>query len=78
MERIVTDDEVAKAIHNAPTNTRAFLRGSIVAARPDIVDAAGWSTVVLDRDESHGQLEVVHLDDPSQTSHPLIDELLRG
>ena len=70
VERLVSDDEVAAAIHNAPTDTRAFLRGSIVAARPDIVDAAGWSTVVLDRDDAHGQLEVVHLDDPSQTVPP--------
>ena len=77
-ERLVHDDEVASAIHNAPTNTRAHLRGSIIAARPDIVDAAGWSTVVLDREASHGQLEVVHLDDPARASHPLIDELLRG
>lgn len=78
MERLATDEEVAAAMLAAPANTRAHLRGSIVAARPDIVDAAGWSTVVLDRDAAHGQLEVVHLDDPASASHPLIDELLRG
>jgi hypothetical protein len=78
VERLATDEEVAAAVTNAPRDTRAFLRGSIVAARPDIVDAAGWSTVVLDRDADHGQLEVVHLDDPASASHPLIDELLRG
>jgi len=78
VERLATDEEVAAALTNAPRDTRAFLRGSIVAVRPDIVDAAGWSTVVLDRDADHGQLEVVHLDDPASASHPLIDELLRG
>ncbi len=77
VERLVSDEEVAAALYEAPRDTRAFLRGGIVAARPDIVDAAGWSTVVLDRDTSHGQLEVVHLDDPASASHPLIDELMQ-
>ena len=78
VERLATEDEVLAAIHNAPRDTRAYLRGAIVATRPDLVDAAGWSTIVLDRDADHGQLEVVHLDDPASASHPLIDELLRG
>jgi proteasome accessory factor PafA2 len=78
VERLATDDEVAAAIHAAPSDTRAHLRGAIVATRPEIVDAAGWSTIVLDRDADHGHLEVVHLDDPTSASHPLLDELLRG
>ncbi len=77
VERLVSAEEVGEAIQHAPRNTRAFLRGGIVAARPDLVDAAGWSTVVLDREADHGQLEVVHLDDPASASHPLIDELMQ-
>jgi proteasome accessory factor A len=78
VERLATDAEVAAAMTTAPSDTRAYLRGAVIAALPDVVDAAGWSTVVLDRDEAHGQLEVVHLDDPASGSHPLLDELLRG
>lgn len=78
VERLATEDEVAAAITTAPRDTRAHARGSIIAARPDIVDAAGWSTVVLDREADHGHLEVVHLDDPALPGHPLIDELLHG
>ena len=78
VERLATDEQVAAAMVSPPKNTRAFLRGAVIAALPDIVDAAGWSTVVLDRDTSHGQLEVVHLDDPASATHPLLDELLRG
>jgi proteasome accessory factor A len=76
VERITTDEEVRAAMRVAPANTRAALRGGIIAAHPEWVDAAGWSTVVLDRDTDHGELEVVHLDDPSQTSHPLLDTLM--
>ena len=78
VERLVSEEDVVAAMHSAPSDTRAAIRGAIVAARPDIVDAAGWSTIVLDRDLDHGSLEVVHLDDPASASHPLIDALLHG
>lgn len=77
-ERVCDPDAVARAVHTAPHDTRASLRGGIIAARPEIVDAAGWSTVVLDRQSHHGDLEVVHLDDPAATTHPLLDELIRA
>src|SRR5690606_3734954 len=76
LERISTDAEVEHAIANPPADTRAWLRGRMVAMRPEIVDAAGWSTVVLDRETDHGHLEVVELLDPAATSHPLLDALL--
>jgi len=75
-DTLVEDDEVARAVAHPPQDTRARLRGAMVDRRSDIVDAAGWSTVVLDRETEHGDLEVIHLDDPFATSHPLIEELL--
>jgi len=74
VQRVSTDQDVADALTSAPQNTRARLRGAMVAKRADIVDAAGWSTIVLDR--SLGDLEVVHLDDPAQTHHALLDSLI--
>ncbi|MDN4473128.1 depupylase/deamidase Dop [Demequina zhanjiangensis] len=78
VERLTTDDEVAAAAAQAPSNTRARLRGAVVVARADIVDAAGWSTVVIDREARHGNLEVIHLDDPHEASHALLDSLMGG
>lgn len=78
VERIGSDEEVAAAVSTAPQDTRARLRGGVVAGRPDLVDAAGWSTVVLDRETDHGHLEVVHLDEPLRTTHPLLEPLLAG
>ncbi|WP_062526316.1 depupylase/deamidase Dop [Demequina rhizosphaerae] len=78
VERIASDEDVAAATTRAPQDTRARLRGGIVAARPDLVDAAGWSTVVLDRETDHGHLEVVHLDEPGAARHPLLDALMGG
>jgi hypothetical protein len=76
LERIATDAQVEHAMAHPPSDTRAWLRGRMVALRPDIVDAAGWSTIVLDRETDHGHLEVVDLPDPGATSHPLLDALI--
>lgn len=78
VERLTTDAEVDAAMGTPPTTTRAWLRGRIVAARPDIVDAAGWSTIVIDRETDHGHLEVVTLSDPRTTSHALLDSLIQA
>lgn len=76
LDRISTDEEVAHAMTNPPRDTRAWLRGRMVALRPEIVDAAGWASIVLDRETDHGHLEVVELPDPHITAHPLLDSLL--
>ncbi len=74
--RLTTDAEVDAAMSLPPATTRAWLRGRMVAQRPDIVDAAGWSTIVIDRDTEHGHLEVVNLPNPMATTHELLDSLI--
>ncbi len=76
-ETVADPELIAAAMTTAPRDTRAAARGDIVALKPELVDAAGWSTVVIDREADHGALEVVHLDDPSRPSHPLLDALAR-
>ncbi len=76
--RIVTDAEVTEAMVTPPQSTRAAVRGAFVGRHPELVDAAGWSSVVLDRETQHGKLEVLHLDDPFEATHPLLEELAQG
>lgn len=76
--RLVDDADVNNAMTQPPQSTRAAVRGTFVGQYPHLIDAAGWSTVVLDRETVHGKLEVLHLDDPWQTQHPLLDELAQG
>jgi proteasome accessory factor A len=76
VERVVSDAEIDEAMTMPPTTTRAWLRGRMVSQRSDLVDAASWSTIVLDRDAEHGHLEVVNLPHPMATSHELVDRLL--
>ena len=48
LERVFTDDEVAKAQISAPYSTRAYFRGECVRRFPDVIAAASWDSLVFD------------------------------
>ncbi|CAA9254843.1 MAG: Pup ligase PafA' paralog, possible component of postulated heterodimer PafA-PafA', partial [uncultured Arthrobacter sp.] len=48
MQRLLTDDEVARAMVNPPGDTRAFFRGECLRRYPAQVAAASWDSVVFD------------------------------
>ena len=47
-ERIITDEEVDRAVTQPPEDTRAFFRGRCLAKYPDEVAAASWDSVIFD------------------------------
>jgi proteasome accessory factor A len=48
MQRLLTDDEVTRAMTSPPADTRAFFRGECVRRYPGQVAAASWDSVVFD------------------------------
>src|SRR6266704_3200086 len=48
MVRLVSDDEVARAIDDPPEDTRAYFRGRCLQKYPDAVAAASWDSVIFD------------------------------
>ena len=48
MQRLLTDDEVTRAMTSPPSDTRAFFRGECVRRYPAQVAAASWDSVVFD------------------------------
>jgi Pup amidohydrolase len=48
MERLVGDEEVAKAVTQPPPDTRAWFRGQCLARWPDAVVTANWDSLVFD------------------------------
>ena len=48
MQRMLTDDEVARAMVHPPSDTRAFFRGECLRRYPAQVAAASWDSVVFD------------------------------
>ncbi|MGY1745894.1 depupylase/deamidase Dop [Blastococcus sp. SYSU D00695] len=48
MQRLLTDDEVERAMTAPPSDTRAFFRGECLRRYPAQVAAASWDSVVFD------------------------------
>jgi proteasome accessory factor A len=48
LQRLVTDDEVRRAMSEPPESTRAYFRGRCLATWPDQVVAANWDSMVFD------------------------------
>ena len=48
MERLVQDDEIARAVTQPPAGTRAWFRGQCLARWPDAVVTANWDSLVFD------------------------------
>ncbi|WP_043109939.1 depupylase/deamidase Dop [Paraoerskovia marina] len=48
VDRLVDEGEVARAVHHAPTDTRAYFRGEVVARYGGQVSAASWDSVIFD------------------------------
>ncbi len=75
VERLVTDEEVARAVVDPPEDTRAYFRGTVVRRFPDEVRAASWDSVVLDVPDFPA-LRRVPLRDPSRGTRAHVGELL--
>ena len=48
MQRLLTEDEVARAVAEPPSDTRAYFRGTCMARYPSEVAAASWDSVIFD------------------------------
>jgi proteasome accessory factor A len=75
LERLTTDDEVRAAVHEPPSDTRAYFRGRCLARFADDIVAANWDSLVFDVGES--SLQRVPMLEPGRgtrdTVGPLID-----
>jgi proteasome accessory factor A len=77
VERLVSDDEVERAVHEPPADTRAYFRGTVVRRFADAVRAASWDSVVLDV-PSLPTLQRIPLRDPWRGTQAHVGELLRS
>jgi Pup amidohydrolase len=48
MERLLTDAEIAEAVHEPPSDTRAYFRGKCIERFPKEVVGASWDSVIFD------------------------------
>ena len=48
MDRLVTEEDVTRAMTQPPDDTRAYFRGRCLAQYPQQVAAASWDSVIFD------------------------------
>jgi len=75
VERLTSDEEVARAVHAPPHDTRAYFRGTVVRRFGEQVRAASWDAVVLDV-PSLPTLRRIPLRDPWRGTREHVGDLL--
>lgn len=74
MQRLFTDDQVARAAGNAPEDTRAWFRGQCVTKYADALVAANWDSLVFDTGEDF--MHRVPMMEPLRGSRAIAGELV--
>jgi proteasome accessory factor A len=74
MQRLVTDDEVFRAVTEPPEDTRAWFRGKCVAKYGDAVSAASWDSVIFD--VGRESLQRVPTMEPTRGTRAHVERLL--
>ena len=75
VELLVTDEEIARAVHEPPDDTRAYFRGRCLSRYGDQVAAASWDSVIFDI-PGRGALQRVPTLDPSRGTREHVEALL--
>ncbi|WP_370248501.1 depupylase/deamidase Dop [Nocardioides sp.] len=75
MQRLLTDDAVERAMHDPPTDTRAYFRGRCLEKYAEHVAAASWDSVIFDL-PGRESLQRVPTIDPLRGSRAHVGDLL--
>src|SRR5437867_4273013 len=74
VDRIATDDEIAKAIYDPPKDTRAYFRGMCLQRYADEIVSASWDSVIFDLKE--GPLKKIFMLEPLRGTEAHVRQLL--
>ena len=75
VERLVSDEEIDRAVRHPPEDTRAYFRGRCLAQYGEHVAAASWDSVIFDV-PGRGALQRVPTLDPSRGTREHVGTLL--
>jgi proteasome accessory factor PafA2 len=74
VERIVSDDEIERAVMEPPEDTRAYFRGRCISRYPDAIAAASWDSLIFDT--GRDALQRVPMREPLKGTRAHVEELL--
>jgi proteasome accessory factor A len=76
MERLVTDEEVARAVDHPPEDTRAYFRGECLRRFSPRIVAASWDALIFDTGDE--PLRKVPTLDPTRGTRAHVEALLES
>jgi proteasome accessory factor PafA2 len=76
VERIVSDDEIAAAIHRPPKDTRAYFRGECLRRYPNQVFGVNWDSISFSLGEE--PIKRVMMAEPLKGTKSHVEELFRA
>jgi len=74
VERLVTDEEIERAVLEPPEDTRAYFRGRCIARFPEAITAASWDSLIFDT--GHDTLQRVPMREPLRGTRAHVEDLL--
>jgi proteasome accessory factor A len=74
VERIVTDDDIARAVHQPPHDTRAYFRGMCLQRYAEDIVSASWDSIIFDLKE--GPLKKIFMLEPLRGTEAFVRRLL--
>ena len=74
VERLVTDEEVERAMMHPPEDTRAYFRGRCISRFPDAIAAASWDSLIMDT--GRDALQRIPMREPLRGTRPHVEALL--
>jgi proteasome accessory factor PafA2 len=74
VERIVTDDEINAAVHNPPTDTRAYFRGECLRRFPGEVFGVNWDSISFGCDDE--PIKRIMMSEPLKGTKAYVEDLL--
>jgi proteasome accessory factor A len=74
VDRLVTDDEISKAIYDPPKDTRAYFRGMCLQRYAEEIVSASWDSVIFDLKE--GPLKKIFMLEPLRGTEAHVRQLL--
>ncbi len=77
VERLISDEEIVRAVEEPPSDTRAYFRGRCLSRYGDHVAAASWDSVIFDV-PGRGALQRVPTLDPHRGTREHVEELFEA
>jgi proteasome accessory factor A len=74
VDRLLTEEEISRAIENPPEGTRAYFRGTCLKKFPKEIYSASWTSILFD--VGNAEIKKIPIMDPFKGNRQLIEKIM--